>query len=104
MGGILALTAIFLPSFLLVVGALPYWESLRQQTRVQSAFRGVSAAVVGLLLAALYNRVWTTSIEGSGDMALALVAFGLLMFWKLPPFPVVAITAIGGAVMGTFQG
>ena len=103
-GGMLALAAIFLPSFLLIVGALPYWESLRRKTQVQSAFRAVSAAVVGLLLAALYNPVWTTSIKSTGDMALALVAFGLLMFWKLPPLYVVVITAIGGAVLGAFSG
>jgi chromate transporter len=104
LGGLLALTAIFLPAFLLVVGALPYWESLRRNTQVQSAIRGVSAAVVGLLLAALYDPVWTTSIKTTGNMALALVAFGLLMFWKLSPLYVVAITAIGGAILGVLLG
>ncbi len=103
-GGLLALVAIFLPSFLIVVGALPYWESLRQKTQVQSALRGVNAAVVGLLLAALYDPVWTTSIRGTGDMALALVAFGLLMYWKVSPLYVVMITATGGAVLAAFPG
>ncbi|MDH3286790.1 MAG: chromate transporter [Betaproteobacteria bacterium] len=101
-GGMLALVAIFLPSFLLVAGALPYWDALRQKKHVQSALRGVNAAVVGLLLAALYNPVWTTSIQDTGDMALALIAFGLLMFWKLSPVYVVAVTAVGGAVLATF--
>lgn len=98
-GGLLALVAIFLPAFLLVVGALPYWETLRRETSVQSALKGVNAAVVGLLLAALYDPVWTSSIRSTRDMALALVAFGLLMFWKWPPLPVVLITAAGGALM-----
>ncbi len=103
-GGMLALVAIFLPSFLIVVGALPYWELLRQNTQVQSALRGVNAAVVGLLLAALYNPVWTSSIRNTGDMALALVAFGLLMYWKVSPLYVVIIAAIGGAALGAFPG
>ncbi len=99
-GGLLALAAIFLPSFLLTIGALPYWESLRQKTGVQSALRGINAVVVGLLLAALYDPVWTTSIKGPRDMALALVAFGLLMYWKVSPFFVVIVAAIGGALLG----
>ncbi len=104
LGGMVALTAIFLPAFLLIVGALPYWESLHRKTHIQSAFRGVNAAVVGLLLAALYNPVWTTSIKTTGNVALALVAFGLLMFWKLSPLYVVVITAIGGAALGVLLG
>ena len=103
-GGLLALVAIFLPSFLIVVGALPYWESLRRKTQVQSALRGINAAVVGLLLAALYDPVWTSSIRNTGDMALALVAFGLLMYWKLSPLYVVVITAIGGAALAALPG
>ena len=96
-GGLLALVAIFLPAFLLIIGALPFWDALRQKTHVQSALRGVSAAVVGLLFAALYDPVWTSSINSTGDMALALVSFGLLMFWKWPPLQVVVLAAIGGA-------
>jgi chromate transporter len=98
-GGVLSLIAIFLPAFLLIVGSPPFWDALRQKTRVQSTLRGVSAAVVGLLLAALYDPVWTSSIRSTADMALALVAFGLLMFWKWSPLYVVVATAIGGAVM-----
>ena len=97
-GGLLCLVAIFLPAFLLIVGALPFWDALRRKTHVQSALRGVSAAVVGLLLAALYDPVWTSSIKSAGDMALALVSFGLLMFWKWSPLQVVVLAAIGGAV------
>lgn len=98
-GAALAVVAIFLPGFLLVVGALPYWDGLRQRTSVQSALRGASAAVVGILLAALYDPVWTSSIKTTADMALALVAFGLLMFWKWSPLYVVAVSAAGGAVL-----
>ena len=98
-GGMLCLVAIFLPSFLLLVGALPYWDALRHRTAIQSALRGVNAAVVGILLAALYNPVWVSSIHSSKDMALALVAFGLLMFWKMSPLYVVIITAAGGAAL-----
>ena len=98
LGGALCLVAIFLPAFLLVIGALPFWDALRQQTQVQSALRGAGAAVVGLLLAALYDPLWTSSIKSTRDMALALVSFGLLMFWKWRPLYVVLLAAIGGAV------
>ena len=98
LGGLLCLIAIFLPAFLLIIGALPFWDALRQKTHVQSALRGVGAAVVGLLLAALYDPVWTSSIKSTSDMALALVSFGLLMFWKWSPLQVVVLAAIGGAV------
>jgi len=98
-GGMLCLGAIFLPAFLLVVGALPFWEALRHRASVQSALRGVNAAVVGVLLAALYDPVWTSSIHSTRDMALALVAFALLAFWKLSPVYVVMLAAAGGAVL-----
>ena len=101
-GGMLALVAIFLPSYLLVVGTLPFWESLRRKMQVQSALRGVNAAVVGLLLAAFYDPVWTSSIKNTSDVALALVVFGLLMYWKLSPFYVVIVAAIGGAALSAF--
>jgi len=60
-GAFLALVAIFLPSFLLIVGSLPFWDFLRSKSGFQSALRGINAAVVGLLLAALYNPVWTSA-------------------------------------------
>jgi chromate transporter len=99
LGGLLALTAIFLPAFLLVIGALPYWELLRHRRRVQSAMAGVNAAVVGVLLAALYQPVWTGAIGRPADFALGLAAFVLLMFWKAPPWLVVALCAAGGALL-----
>ncbi|HYM74276.1 MAG TPA: chromate efflux transporter [Stellaceae bacterium] len=93
LGGILCLVAIFLPSFLLLIGMLPYWDRLRHRPAVQSALRGVNAAVVGLLLAALYNPVWTSAILGPRDFAVGIVAFLLLALWKLPPWLVVIFGA-----------
>ncbi len=98
-GAALALVAIFLPSLLLVVGALPFWSLLRARAGFQAALRGINAAVVGLLLAALYHPVWTSAIARSADVALALAAFGLLAFWKWPPWLVVVFAAAGGAAL-----
>lgn len=95
-GGLLALIAIFLPAYLLVAGVLPFWNTLRVHQGFQSALSGINASVVGILLAALYNPVWTSAIKGPYDFALALIAFGLLMIWKLPPWVVVIIGALGG--------
>jgi chromate transporter len=99
LGGLVCLVAIFVPAFLLVVGALPFWDRLRASPAAQSALAGVNAAVVGLLLAALYDPVWTSAIRGPGDFGLALAAFGLLVFWRVPPWLVVALTAAGGAAL-----
>jgi chromate transporter len=99
LGGLVCLVAIFVPALLLVVGALPYWDKLRASPVAQSALAGVNAAVVGLLLAALYDPVWTSAIRGPGDFGLALAAFGLLVFWRVPPWLVVALTAVGGAAL-----
>jgi chromate transporter len=95
-GALLCLVAIFLPSFLLVIGVLPFWDDLRRYQAVRSALIGVNAAVVGLLLAALYNPVWTSAIKGPADFALGLAAFALLVFWKLPPWLVVVLSAVCG--------
>jgi chromate transporter len=98
-GAALALVAIFLPSFLLIAGALPFWDMLRSVPAFQSALKGINAAVVGLLLTALYNPVWTSAIFAPADFGLGLIAFGLLMFWKFPPWLVVVISALGGELM-----
>ncbi|MBF0455596.1 MAG: chromate efflux transporter [Magnetococcales bacterium] len=94
MGGLLALLAVFLPSFLLVAGMLPFWDSFRKRPVAQSLLRGVNAAVVGLLLAALYHPVWTNGILSSTDFILALAAFGLLQFWRVPPWLVVTLAGV----------
>ena len=98
-GAALALVAIFLPAFLLVVGALPFWDVLRTRGSFQAALRGINAAVVGLLLSALYHPVWTSAIHSPADFALALAAFGLLAFWRTPPWLVVAFAAAGGSAI-----
>ncbi|THF57244.1 chromate efflux transporter [Pseudothauera rhizosphaerae] len=95
-GGLLGLAAIFLPSFLLVFGALPFWARLRGARPMRAALGGINAAVVGLLLAALYDPVWTGAIHRAQDFVLALAAFIALMFWKLPPWLVVLACAGGG--------
>ena len=89
LGGMICLIAIFAPSFLLVMGVLPFWESLRQNLRTRAALSGINAAVVGLLLAALYQPVWTSAIIEAKDFGLALVALIALMFWRLPAWLVV---------------
>ncbi|TYR81684.1 chromate efflux transporter [Priestia megaterium] len=95
-GALVATAAIFLPSFLLVLATLPFWNTLRKKASIRAALMGVNAAVVGILLAALYDPVFTSSIKTTSDFALALVAFGLLMYWKVAPWIVVILTAIGG--------
>ncbi len=100
-GAAIALSAIFLPAFLFVLAALPLWSALQARPAVGTALRGVNAAVVGLLIAALYNPVWTNAIHRSLDAALALAAFGLLAIWRLPPWLVVLLAAGGGALIAT---
>ncbi|MCS1351075.1 chromate efflux transporter [Mechercharimyces sp. CAU 1602] len=96
LGAILATVAIFLPSFFMIVGTLPIWEWVRKQSKFQSALHGVNAAVVGILLAALYDPVWIKAIQSGADFSLALLVFALLKIWKLPPWLVVVLAAIGG--------
>lgn len=98
-GAALALVAIFLPSFFLIVGTLPFWDFLRTRPVFRAALTGVNAAVVGLLLAALYHPVWTSAILTTADFCLGLVAFNALMFWKVPPWVVVVLTALGAELL-----
>lgn len=93
-GAGIALVAIFLPSFLLIIGILPFWEQLRRYEAMQRAMLGINAAVVGILLAAFYNPVWTSAIQSTADFCLAAIAFLLLVFWKLPPWLVVVLAAM----------
>nr|WP_322022396.1 chromate efflux transporter [Burkholderia sp. BCC1977] len=100
LGGTIALVSIFAPSFLLVAGTAPFWERLRRSTRMQAALAGVNAAVVGLLLAALYQPVWRDTIVSPRDFSAALVAFVALVFWRVPPWAVVIASAALGWVSG----
>jgi chromate transporter len=92
-GAGIALIAIFLPSFLLVIGVLPFWEQLRRYEGMQRAMLGINAAVVGLLLSAFYNPVWTSAIRSASDFCLAATAFLFLVFWKFPTWLVVLLAA-----------
>ncbi|SJN13078.1 Chromate transport protein ChrA [Halomonas citrativorans] len=98
-GAIVALLAIFIPGFLLLVGVLPFWNRFRQWGSAQALMRGANAAVVGILGAALYQPVWTSAIIGPYEFALALSGFLLLSVWKLPAWAVVVVIALGGLLI-----
>jgi chromate transporter len=95
-GAVLGLIGIFLPGVLILMGTLPFWETFRRRAGAQAVMRGVNAAVVGLLGAALYNPVWTSSVKTPGDFGIALVGFVLLTVWRAPPLVVVIVSALGG--------
>lgn len=101
LGGLVCLLAIFAPSFLLVLGVLPFWTQLRKNVHMRAAMLGINAAVVGLLLAALHDPVWTSAILSPRDFGLALVALVALMFWKCPPWLVVLAGAGVGGLLGS---
>ncbi len=90
LGASLALTAIFLPGFLLLSGILPLWRILSRYTAAARAIAGVNAAVVGLLGAALYDPVWTSAVFNPADIAIALVGFTMVSAWRLSVIYVVA--------------
>jgi len=102
-GAALSLVAIFLPGLLVLVGTLPFWDAFRRRVSAQAIMRGVSAAVVGLLGAALYHPVWTSSVETPADLGLALVGFVLLNVWRAPPLLVVVIGALGGVALALLR-
>src|SRR6202012_1235242 len=95
-GAFVALIAIFVPGMLCFLGALPFWADLRARPGAQAAMRGTSAAVVGLLGAALYNPVWTSAVQRPADFAVAATGFVLLVAWKAPPLLVVLLAAVAG--------
>jgi chromate transporter len=102
-GAVLGLIGIFLPGMLILLGTLPFWDSFRKRVGAQAAMRGVNAAVVGLLGAALYNPLWITSVKAPGDFGLALAGFILLTVWRSPPLLAVVVCAIGGAALAYFS-
>ena len=104
LGAAVCLVAVFVPSFLLVLGALPFWAALRRNRHAQAALAGVNASVVGLLLAALYHPVWTGAIHGPADFALALLALVALMAWNAPPWAVVLGCALAGMATTAYGG
>src|SRR5690606_32933397 len=98
-GGLLATVAIFLPAFLLILGTLPFWDSLRRNPNIKGALMGVNTAVVGILFAVFYHPIWTSSILIPIDFAFAAILFSMLVYWKLPPWIIVVTGAIGGSLM-----
>ena len=102
-GAALTTVATFAPSFLLLMGTLPFWDAFRARMDVRAALQGINAAVVGILLAALYTPVWTSAIKGPADVSLTIVALGLLMLWKRPPWLVVLVAALGGAALAAVR-
>lgn len=98
LGAAIALGMVFLPGLLLIYGMLPFWDGLRQRPIAQAVLRGVNAAVVGILLAALFDPVWTSSVHTPVDFAIALAAFAALVLWKAPAWTVVALTAVAGVL------
>lgn len=102
-GGLFATFAIFLPAFLLVFGTLPFWNSLRQNPKMQGALKGVNAAVVGILISAFYQPIWTSSVFTAVDFAFASILFFMLAYWKLPPWVIVVTGIVGGAILPLFM-
>jgi len=98
-GAMIATVAIFLPSFLLIFGALPFWDRLRASVGFRRALAGTNAAVVGILLAALYTPIWTGAIEGPADVVVAAAGLALLLTGRVPPIAVVVLSALAGEAM-----
>ena len=98
-GGLVATVAVFLPAFLLILGALPFWDQLRRNPNIKGAIMGVNAAVIGILISAFYFPIWTSSILAPADFALAAILFSMLAYWKLPPWIIVVSGAIGGSLL-----
>jgi chromate transporter len=90
----LCLIGVFLPSFLLIIGIVPFWENFRKYIHLKNAILGINAAVVGLLLSAFYNPVWSNAVHSTKDFSLAIFTFLLLVFWKIPSWVVVILCAI----------
>ncbi|MDA7025249.1 chromate transporter [Bacillus sp. CLL-7-23] len=101
-GGLLATVAIFLPAFLLILGALPFWDTLRRNPKINGALMGVNAAVVGILVSAFYEPIWMSSILEPLDFAFAALLFSMLVYWKQPPWVIVVTGAMGGLFMTFF--
>jgi len=98
-GAALGLFGIFLPGILILIGTLPFWDAFRRRPAAQAAMRGINAAVVGLLGAALYDPVWTSSVKAPSDLAIALTGFVLLVAWRAPPLIAVLVSAGAGIAL-----
>lgn len=98
-GGLVATIAIFLPAFLLILGVFPFWAKMRQYKKIRGVFIAVNAAVVGILISAFYDPIWTSSILSSLDFVFAAILYSMLVFWKLPPWAIVFTGALGGLLL-----
>ena len=103
-GGVLALLSVFLPGLLLMYGTLPFWDALRHRPAARAALQGVNAAVVGVLAAALFDPIWTSTVRTPTDFAIALLAFAALVWWRVPAWIVVLLTAAGAALIFSAPG
>jgi chromate transporter len=95
-GAVLGTVGIFLPGMLALLGALPFWQQLREQPRAHAIMQGINAAVVGLLAAALYNPLWVSAVRSSSDFGFVLLGFVLLVAWRAPPLLIVVLEGLGG--------
>ena len=102
-GAMLGLVGIFLPGILILLGVLPFWDDFRNRAGAQTMIKGVNAAVVGLLGAALYDPIWTTSVHGLTDFGIALIGFTLLTVWRAPPLVVVSFSAMAGTAIAVLR-
>ncbi|KGR75362.1 chromate efflux transporter [Ureibacillus sinduriensis] len=99
LGGLLATVAIFLPAFLLVFGTLPFWNALRKNGKMKGAFMGMNAAVVGILISALYDPIFTSAVVKPVDFVFAVVLFSMLAYWRVAPWIVVILGVVGGVIL-----
>ncbi|RKK05952.1 chromate efflux transporter [Pseudoroseomonas wenyumeiae] len=104
LGGAIALLAVFLPGILLMYGMLPFWDALRQRPAARAALMGVNAAVVGILAAALFDPIWTSTVRTPADFAIALLAFAALVLWRVPAWLVVVLTSAAGLAAAALPG
>ncbi|MEH7401013.1 MULTISPECIES: chromate transporter [Bacillaceae] len=98
-GGLIATIAIFLPAFLLILGTLPFWASMRRSSKLRRVLLGVNAAVVGILISAFINPIWISSVFSIVDFLIVAVLFSMLVMMKLPPWVIVLVGAISGEVL-----
>lgn len=96
----MALIAIFLPAFLLVIGLLPFWDRVRHMPKMRAGLAGINAAVVGLLASVLYDPIWTGTIHDVKDVVIVALAFVVLQWRVMPVWALVLAGGAGGAVMG----
>ncbi|MFC3693205.1 chromate efflux transporter [Chenggangzhangella methanolivorans] len=99
-GAAIALVSVFLPGILVLLAALPFWNSIRAKPSARAALRGANAAVVGVLAAALYDPIWTSAVLSPRDFLVAAAGFAALTAWNAPPWTVVAGVCMAAMAFG----